>query len=82
MAATVEQDVRRLDVAVDEALRMRGVEGVRDLRADRDRPARIQLLLVREQHLQIAAVREAHDEVELSVHLAGVVDRDDVRMLE
>ena len=82
MAPAVEQDIRRLDVAVYETLPMRGVECVSDLRADRDRPARVQLLLVSEQHLQIAAVCQTHDEVELPVDLAGVVDRDDVRMLE
>ena len=36
----VEQDVRRLHVAVDEPLRVRGVECVRDLRRDGHRPCR------------------------------------------
>ena len=37
---------------------------------------------VAEQLLQVGAVDEAHREVELAVDLAGVVDGDDVRVLE
>ena len=37
MPALVEQDVRRLDVAMDETLRVRSVERVRHPREDRQR---------------------------------------------
>jgi hypothetical protein len=40
--ARVDQDVRWLDVAVDETLLVRGVECACDLTTDRDRPFRLE----------------------------------------
>ena len=44
-ALLVDEDVRRLHVAVDEPERVRGVERVRDLRRDRDRASRLERAL-------------------------------------
>jgi hypothetical protein len=78
----VEQDVRGLDVAVDEAVGVGGVQGGGDLSADRDGACRLELALRSQQRLEVCAVDVAHDEVELPVDLACVVDRHHVRVLE
>jgi hypothetical protein len=78
----VEQDVRGLDVAVDEAVGVGGVQGGGDLSADRDGACRLGLALRPQQRLQVGAVDVAHHQVQLRVDLARVVDRDDVRVLE
>ena len=78
----VEQDVRRLDVAVHETARVRGVERCGDLRADGDRPGRLERALRSEQRAKVGAVHEPHREIDTAVDVAGVVDRDDVRVLE
>ncbi len=82
MLALVEQHVGGLDVAVYEPSRMGGVQRVGDLRADGDRPRRLELSLVREQPLEVCALDVAHGQVELSLHLARVVDGHDIRMVE
>jgi hypothetical protein len=66
---------------MDQVRGVRGVERTRDLRDDvdgtlgRERPGR-------EHGGQILALDEAHIEVEASVDLAVVMDRDDVRLAE
>ena len=82
MLVGVEQHVRGLDVAMDEALRVRRVERVRDLCDDRERARRIERALRAQELAQVGALHEAHDEVEAAVELARVVDRHDVRVLE
>ena len=61
---------------------MGGVERVGDLVADVDRPGRLERRLRVDEVAQRAALDVPHHEVELPVALAGVVDRDDVRVLE
>ena len=80
--ALVEEHVRGLHVTVDQARLVGGVERGGDLRADLIARRRVELPLVGKELLQITAVGEAHDEVQLAVDLARVVDRDDIRMLE
>ena len=63
----VEQDVRRLDVAVHESARVRRVERCGDLRADRDRPRRLERALRSEQRAEIDAVHEPHREIDTAV---------------
>ena len=82
MLRAVEQDVRRLDVAVHEAACVRSVQRGRDLRADRDRPAGSSAPFGSEQRAEIAAVHEPHREIDAPVDVARVVDRDDIRVLE
>ena len=48
----VEQDVRRLDVAVDEPSGMRGIERVGDLARDRERPRRLERPLASQELLR------------------------------
>ena len=78
----VQQHVRGLDVAMDEPPCVSGVEGFGDLCADGDRAGGLERALLLQQALEIRALDVAHGEVELPVGLAGVVDRDDVGMLE
>ena len=82
MATLVDQYVRRLDVAVDEPLRMSSVERIRDLRDDLERPGGSQHAFTSKHHAQVCALDVAHREVEARISLARVVDRDDVRMIE
>jgi hypothetical protein len=65
-----------------EALGVTGVERLRDLRDDRERPFRLEPPFCAQERLEVPALYEAHDEEELTVDLAGVVDRHDGRMLE
>ena len=82
MLALIEQDVRRLYVAMNEALRVRRVERVRDLRDDREPAPRLESTLLAEQRAQVRSLDEPHHEVQLAVELARVVDRHRVRVLE
>ena len=76
-----DEQVRRLEVAVDDALAMRGVERVGDVLAvaqhlvQRDRAAR-------DPRLQRLALQQLHHHELLAGVLADVVQRADVRMIE
>ena len=78
----VEQHVRRLHVPVHEPLRVRGVERLRDLRDDRQRPRRVERSLMPEERAQIRALDPPHRQVQPTFRLPGVMDGDDVRVLE
>ena len=78
----VEEDVRRLHVAVDEPASMRRVQGVGDLARDRDRARRLERALAPEERLEVRALDEAHRDEQAIVGLAGLVDRHHVRMVE
>ena len=67
---------------MDEPAGVRCVERRGDLRADRDRPGRLERALGPEQGAEVAAVHEPHREVDAAVDVARVVDRDDVRVLQ
>ena len=77
-----DEDVRRLHVAVHEPARVRGIERRCDLRDDAERTAYRQPPLGDEQRLEVAPVDVLHRDVEHVVCLAGVVDRDDARVVE
>ena len=77
-----EQDVRGLDVAVDEPRVVRGVQRVGDMGHERRRVLRRERPGGGDTLAQIVAVDEPHGDVRPSVALAVVVDRDDVGVLD
>ncbi len=82
MAALVEQDVVRLDVAVHDVVAVRVGQRVGHLPRDARRVADRELLLRVEELAQRRAVDAAHDDVKDLLLPADLVDRHDVRMLE
>ena len=82
MAPGVEQDVGGLDVAMDEAARVRGVERGGHRGDDRRRALGLEPALAAQQRAQVLALDVAHDLEQHAVLLARVVDRDHVRMIE
>jgi hypothetical protein len=67
---------------MDESLRVRGIECVRDLAADREGTGRVERVFRAQEPSQIRSGDEAHREVEATGDVTGVVDRHDVWMLE
>ncbi len=82
MVVLVEQDVRRLDVAVHEPVAVRGVERAAELGDDVRRALGVQVVLRAHERAQVGAVDVAHDDEQDVVDLARVVHRDDVGMLD
>ena len=78
-ARFVQQDVLRLDVAMNDALVVRELERLANLRHDGQRLARRQLALG-QQVPQCHPIDELHQEVVKSLGLAEIVDGHDVRM--
>ncbi len=78
----IEQDVARLDVAMDEPAPVGGVERVGDLLEDGNGPSRIQRALAAQKLLQVPARDEAHHDEQPGVLLARLVDRDHVGVVE
>ena len=72
----------RLDVAVDDAGGVGGVEGVGDLGEEVDHPLRRQRSLLVDQPAQVPARDQPHHHQQLAVDLARVVDRHHRRVLE
>ena len=81
LPAARDEDVRRLDVAVHDALGVRGIERVGDLDRDVERAIEGQRP-ARDLFLERAAVEQLHHHVLLAVVLADVVQRADVRMVQ
>ncbi len=77
-----DEDVARLDVAVDEAGTVGGIECGGDARADVDRQLRAQPRLDVEELAQALAVDELHDDGLAPAVLEHVVHGDDVRVGE
>ena len=81
-ALHVQQDVLRLDVAVDDSGGVRGGEPVGDVRDDRDRGLGGEPPLAVEPGAQIGAADEVHDEREVVAVDDEVAYGDDVRVVE
>ncbi len=81
-ALRVDHHVRRLDVAVDDARRVRELERLAQLAHDAHALLQVEALVRIEEVLELLALDELHDEVGNFVLLAEVVDLDDVRMVE
>ncbi len=77
-----DEDVGGLDVAVDEPVRMRAGQGLRDLIAKVDGPRRLERRLACKQSGEVLTVDVPHRYPQLAVRLAGRIDRDDVRVIE
>ncbi len=76
-----EQHVLGLDVAVDQAVGVRGVQCGRHLRDDGRRPPRREGPVGPQDVLQVGALDQAHVDVQDSVDVTEVVHRNDVRFL-
>src|SRR5690606_4849232 len=77
------QAVLRLDVPMDDALQVRGAEGLADLPRDRPHPRPWQWTVAGEDRLEILAVEVLHHHVRHAVvQLAVVAHRHHVRMLD
>src|SRR5580765_475738 len=77
-----DEDVARLDVAVDEALLVGSVERGGDLLDDIDRPLGVEPPFLLEDPPQVGAVDELHREIEPAAVLARAQRPDDVRVVE
>ena len=80
--AIVQQDVLRLDVAVDHAVAMRVVERGADLLGEAHGIVDGQLVLAIQAIAQRLALDERHHVEEVAVRLPRVEQREDVRMLQ
>ena len=78
----LEEHVLRLQVAMNHALAVRVIERLRQRLCQRDGPLDRQLPLPVEQCAQRLAGHVGHDVIEPPLHRAGVVQRQDVRVLE
>ena len=79
--ARVEQHVGGLHVAMHETARMGRIQGTRQLRQDADRVGRIQTA-ASESLVQVMPLDVSHGDEEEVVGRAGLVDRDDVRVVD
>ena len=80
-ATAVQQNILRLDVAVDDALVVRELQRVADLRHDGQRLAGGNAFL-RQQLAERDAVHKFHEQIVKSAGLAVVVNGDDVGMVQ
>jgi len=78
----VQQNVLGLDVAVDDVVAVRVVERVRDLGGDAHSVVDGERVVNRQPVAQRMALHHGHDEIQESIAFAGVVEREDVRMVE
>jgi hypothetical protein len=77
-----DQRVARLDVAVDQAARVCGVECRRELRDERDGAFRRERALAAQQRREVDALEVAHGDEQLPVHVARLVDRHDAGVID
>jgi hypothetical protein len=80
--AGLEEDVLRLDVAVDDPVAVGVGEGREDVAGDLERVLQREQLLASEPVPQRLALHVGHGVPELAGRFAGVMDREDVRMLQ
>jgi hypothetical protein len=82
VAVVVDPDVRRLQVAMDDAARVGMLEGAGEVRCDLDGPCHLEVATRRdEQALDVAPGHVAADDEGVAVVLAGVEDGDDVSVV-
>ena len=81
-ARGIQQDVARLDVPVDQAVRMRRLQGRGDLGDDVTGPRRGHRPRRLDEGLHVRPLHEAHRDEQHPVGLAGLEDRDDVGMVD
>jgi hypothetical protein len=82
-AVVADHDVRRFDVAVDDAALMRVGQRIAHMRGDRHRVLGVQPLLLGEHPGHIRALDELHHDVEQAAcGLAKVIDADDAGVAE
>ncbi len=81
VVAGADEHVLRLDVAVDQPLRVRGVERLGHLREQAQRPPVVELA-PQDQILERGALDHAHREEQPVVGLAGLIHGDDVGVVE
>ncbi len=79
---TRDEHVRGLDVAVHEPLLVCGVEGRGDLADDPRCLSRLEPPLLAQQGAKIGALHVSHRDVQTTSGLAGLVDRDHVRVID
>jgi len=73
----IEQDVGRLNVAVNQTNLMTGLQGLGDLVDDAHRPSGIQRALG-QRAVQVAALNKPHTHRKSTVNLPVVIDRHDM----
>ena len=78
----VDQHVARLDVAMHETARVRGIESGGHLSDQGDRTCGLKATVAPERGAQVTALDQAHRDVDVPVRLAGRVDRNHVRVIE
>ena len=76
-----DEDVGRLDIAMNDARTVRGIQGISDLDGQIEQKLHIQRLALNGV-LQGLAVQELHSDQGLAIHRVDVVDRADIRMVE
>src|ERR1700733_5831289 len=81
LPALDEKNIRRLDVAVNDSLRMRRVEPVRDLYPDLEQPRNFDGL-PRDAVLERYALEQLHRDEGTPLEFSNVVNRADVRMVK
>ena len=81
MAARRHEDIRRLDVAMDDSLRVRGFQCVGHLNGDVQQPAERHRLFGNHL-LEGLAFQQLHDDEVLAIMLADVMDRTDGRVIQ
>src|SRR5579864_8851647 len=78
----LEQNVGRLDVAVDEAEAMGLIERARDLGDQRDGSRSVKRTVAPQHAAQVWSVAVTHGQIRHPVLIPGAVDRDHVRMVD
>ena len=77
-----DQDVRRLDVSMHQAVDVSCIQRLRYLVRDMCRAARHQTPLLRQQRMQIGPDHKPHRDIQNTVGLSNRVNRNHVRMLD
>ena len=80
IAILVEQDVRGLEVAVDDALCVGMANRIKDWPQQGHRPYRRQGTALLQEFGQVFSGHALEDQIDITIVLAGFINRDDVRM--